>query len=168
MNNRAVGLSFTKTSGFDDGALQIAAPTGRGGEGVERKRGGKTESGGGEEPEAGSGGEKREGKTTADPRRRNRATSYFHNFTAASSARRRGRVPVGVASESQIAVSIRPLRPSSTILSIAARGGVTESAWLPLKGSIRPTVGDDVVLGRGLFATANAIRLMHMEFFLSR
>ena len=87
----------------------------------------------------------------------------------ASSSRRRGRVPVGVASESQIAVSIRPLRPSATLLSIAARGGgVTESAWLPLRGAIRPTVGDDVVLGRGLTATADAIRPMHMEFFLPR
>ena len=87
----------------------------------------------------------------------------------ASSSRRRGRVPVGVASESQIAVSIRPLCPSATLLSIAARGGgVIESAWLPLRGASRPTVRDDVVLGRGLSATADAIRPMHMDFFLSR
>ena len=86
----------------------------------------------------------------------------------AGSARRRGRVPIGVALKSQIVVSIYPLCPSATLLSIAASGGVTESAWLPLKSSIRPTVGDDIVLGRGLTAIADSIRLMHMEFFLPR
>ena len=74
----------------------------------------------------------------------------------------------GIAAQSQIAVSIRPLRPSAAIVSIAARQGVLESAWLPLQGVIRPTVGDEVVSGCGHSATEIAIRLMHMEFFLPR
>ena len=74
----------------------------------------------------------------------------------------------GVAAQSQIAVSIRPLRPSAAIVSIAARQGVLESAWLPLRGAIRPTVGDEVVSGCGRSATEIAIRPMHMEFFLPR
>ena len=84
-----------------------------------------------------------------------------------SSPRARGNL-YGVAAQSQIAVSIRPLRPSAAIVSIAARQGVLESAWLPLKGAIRPTVGDEIVSGRGRSATETAIRPMHMEFFLPR
>ena len=73
-----------------------------------------------------------------------------------------------MAAQSQIAVSIRPLRPSAAIVSIAARQGVLESAWLPLRGASRPTVGDKIVSECGRSATETAIRPMHMEFFLPK
>ena len=89
--------------------------------------------------------------------------------SSASSSSPRNRSNVrGVAAQSQIAVSIRPLRPSAAIVSIAAQRGVLESAWLPLRGAIRLTVGDEVVLSRGRSATESAIQPMHMEFFLPR
>ena len=89
------------------------------------------------------------------------------SLASSSSPRRRSNVR-GVAAQSQIAVSIRPLHPSAAIVSIAARRGVLESAWLPLRGAIRPTVGDEVVLGHGRSAMESAIQPMHMEFFLPR
>ena len=89
------------------------------------------------------------------------------NGVSSELLRGRGRLS-GVAAAAQLAVSIRPLRPSAAIVSIAARRGVLSSAWLPIKGAIRPTVGDEVVLGRGRTATEAAIQPMHMEFFLPR
>ena len=70
--------------------------------------------------------------------------------------------------EQGIVSVIQPLRPSAAVVSMAALGRVTESAWLPIKGSIHPRVGDEVVSGRGLSATEERIRPLHLEFFLPR
>ena len=74
----------------------------------------------------------------------------------------------GAESGTQVAVALRPLRPSAVSVSYAALRRVTESAWLPIRGSIRPTVGDRIVGGRGLTCSVADIAPLHMEFLLPR
>ena len=115
--------------------------------------------------------EERERREGERQRRSQEEASQSPAQQGSSSPRRSGtsrEAPTGSAVETRVSVSVQSLRPSAAIVSLAARRCVLESAWVPLRGDIRPRVGDEVVSGRGPGVSDRDIRPMHMEFFLPR